>query len=969
MAADASQANPNHWEVVAGLLTGFTGPTRADMSKITGSGGLPWVTVTIKSGQPTTVGANVDGHSYVLSYCGEPDGAWNKTYPKLYKICIDFVWGAGTGKHFGDSGDAGSYNWGYGLALQTLRDAHNTQFFKSGAYEVATGDAVDLKSFELVAKSFDKVGEFFKGHANTLATWTEALGKPDAAWQGNAAGLFRHLLEDLDTAYQGYDKQLHPAGWTATHKGIHTPDYLSTTRYGDSLIEAQNALHKCVTEMCTIWKSWIDTEKVEIPGRRSTFNPAGPAKAHYLQTTTLLYILEDLLKWIQENNLSKVQSTVTYSGKYSSTAHYNSSADFKSQTVWGNLGDTATWSTILAEAVKIWERNVEISLDDKIRIPVSTMNEVWKTVAAGTGGTAAGFPPATLRSLTSYQTEDNKKKELDDKTKKELDDKTKEKLDNDKKQDKFNKLLGGGGGSGSGGNGLKKETKNLGDGLHANPLGPNSVKNPDGSVTTRNPDGSTTTRNKDGSIVTRHPDGTVVTTFPDGRKTVTGPPHSLLPNNPNPLFPGGPGPGPRTVKNPDGSLTTYNPSDGSRSTKFPDGTTTTVAKDGTTTTATPDGSTTVLHKDGSETVTYPDGTRTTITKDGTSTTHFQDGSSTVHSKDGKLVTTDASGHSTVTRPAPGTVVHNPDGGTTTFNADGSTTSTHINGTKTTIDPGKGIVTTTDPGGTRTVSDLKDGTSTIRYADGSTAEVGTDGKVTTHYKDGSSTVLEPDGTLTTKDSSGSSSTTHLGASDGGSQNGGPTVQHGSDGSTTTTYQDGTVTKKLPDGTVTTTYRDGSTYTTAPDGRVTTTAALISRLAPNPLNLDRIGPVSTAHGTGSYTTNLAAGLNTGNSGATYRSAVPLESTGLPAGRAMTPGTPAQRTSVPVTTAEQAALTGGARPATTSSGAGGMPMMPPGGGGGGAPGMGTQSDERERVTWLSADEDVWGTDEGGAPAVIGR
>ncbi|PNV32609.1 hypothetical protein C1708_10055 [Streptomyces sp. DH-12] len=51
--------------------------------------------------------------------------------------------------------------------------------------------------------------------------------------------------------------------------------------------------------------------------------------------------------------------------------------------------------------------------------------------------------------------------------------------------------------------------------------------------------------------------------------------------------------------------------------------------------------------------------------------------------------------------------------------------------------------------------------------------------------------------------------------------------------------------------------------------------------------------------------------------------------------------------------------------------MPFMPPMGGMGGA-GEGrpqTESGDRERTTWLTEDEDVWGTDEGGAPQALGR
>lgn len=52
--------------------------------------------------------------------------------------------------------------------------------------------------------------------------------------------------------------------------------------------------------------------------------------------------------------------------------------------------------------------------------------------------------------------------------------------------------------------------------------------------------------------------------------------------------------------------------------------------------------------------------------------------------------------------------------------------------------------------------------------------------------------------------------------------------------------------------------------------------------------------------------------------------------------------------------------------SSAGSGMPMMPPMGGGGMGGGQGK---DRERNTWLTEDEDVWGTDPDCAPAVIGR
>ncbi|MFE0551209.1 AAWKG family protein [Streptomyces pilosus] len=49
--------------------------------------------------------------------------------------------------------------------------------------------------------------------------------------------------------------------------------------------------------------------------------------------------------------------------------------------------------------------------------------------------------------------------------------------------------------------------------------------------------------------------------------------------------------------------------------------------------------------------------------------------------------------------------------------------------------------------------------------------------------------------------------------------------------------------------------------------------------------------------------------------------------------------------------------------------MPPMGPMGGAGAGDRPQTESGDRERTTWLAEDEDVWGTDEGGAPQALGR
>ncbi|MFJ1562592.1 hypothetical protein [Streptomyces mirabilis] len=69
--------------------------------------------------------------------------------------------------------------------------------------------------------------------------------------------------------------------------------------------------------------------------------------------------------------------------------------------------------------------------------------------------------------------------------------------------------------------------------------------------------------------------------------------------------------------------------------------------------------------------------------------------------------------------------------------------------------------------------------------------------------------------------------------------------------------------------------------------------------------------------------------------------------------------------------AAESGMLRGATAANGThpGGMPYMPMGGMGGTPMGAGQRGGERERTTWLTEDEDIWGADCDTSDGVIGR
>jgi hypothetical protein len=131
-------------------------------------------------------------------------------------------------------------------------------------------------------------------------------------------------------------------------------------------------------------------------------------------------------------------------------------------------------------------------------------------------------------------------------------------------------------------------------------------------------------------------------------------------------------------------------------------------------------------------------------------------------------------------------------------------------------------------------------------------------------------------------------------------------------------------------------------------------------------------------------------TGGLGAGLTSGKPLISAAAPAGGLTGTGLGSGAGgisaggSVPGSLTGSAAGTGSASPvssgafvpqaagsSTATAGEGGFPMYEPmaGGMGMGMGGMGGQNQERERTTWLSEDEDVWGTEPDVAPQVLGR
>ncbi|MFF1322319.1 AAWKG family protein [Streptomyces chartreusis] len=221
--------------------------------------------------------------------------------------------------------------------------------------------------------------------------------------------------------------------------------------------------------------------------------------------------------------------------------------------------------------------------------------------------------------------------------------------------------------------------------------------------------------------------GKLTTDFPDGSSTSFDPDSGVL-----------------TTTHPDGSVTTQNLGDGTRVTN-PDGSVTSLGDDGKLTTTFPDGSVqTVDPSTGQVSTTDPDGTTTTQDLGNLGDLNSQNNNADLGDlgdinsdlptqSEGDLgdlgnLNTDRNGLET------------PTGGSTQL-SDGDIATDFRDGSRMSFDPDSGLLTSTNADGTTTTTDLTHG-ATVTNPDGSKTSLD-NGMLTTEFPDGSKQVIDPD----------------------------------------------------------------------------------------------------------------------------------------------------------------------------------------------------------------------------------
>ncbi|AZQ39222.1 hypothetical protein EJ357_42095 [Streptomyces cyaneochromogenes] len=236
--------------------------------------------------------------------------------------------------------------------------------------------------------------------------------------------------------------------------------------------------------------------------------------------------------------------------------------------------------------------------------------------------------------------------------------------------------------------------------------------------------------------------GKLTTDFPDGSSTSFDPDSGVL-----------------TTTHPDGSVTTQNLGDGTRVTN-PDGSVTSLGDDGKLTTTFPDGTVqTVDPTTGQTTTTAPDGTTTTQDLGNLGNLNGQDRLGDLGDINADLPTESIGDLGNLGNlNSDGSGLPTPTGGSTQLTG-GDISTEFPDGSSIEFDPDSGLLTSTNPDGTTTTTDLTHG-ATVTNPDGSVTRLD-NGQLTTEFPDGSKQVIDPDtGIATVTDPQGRTETVNL-----------------------------------------------------------------------------------------------------------------------------------------------------------------------------------------------------------------
>ncbi|MGW3622029.1 AAWKG family protein, partial [Streptomyces sp. NPDC000880] len=379
----------DYWGQAVNLLTGFPMPVRKTLfDSLKSADGIPLFRIqldrfAVRPVSSGDMGWHVSpGEDFDVVFYGSEDGDGAHPIREMNRIRIVFIGVAndangkgrladpgetGLGGKFSSSvedvdwdvGPLSNYVGGPRAALNALLspgNGYSTRDVEYNGTTVADADAVDLMSFRHTADSFDRTAQFFVQQAKVLQQWETSLGEEQAAWKGQAAGLFWNLIHEVRKNYDSYVEQVGGEGYQGPTAMI--DGHRATSTPGEALAVAQQQLQIRATNLRDAWDRWAD----------------GWHDPHRY----VLQILEqDIAPWIAANNWPYIQKHTASTG-YGASTTYSSTPEFKmDHPTWGQLWNTDTWRKIGEEAVKRWNDRVEAILGTAGAMVLADLKNNW----------------------------------------------------------------------------------------------------------------------------------------------------------------------------------------------------------------------------------------------------------------------------------------------------------------------------------------------------------------------------------------------------------------------------------------------------------------------------------------------------------------------------------------------------------------------------------------------------------------
>ncbi|MFD3786411.1 AAWKG family protein [Streptomyces cyaneofuscatus] len=234
-------------------------------------------------------------------------------------------------------------------ALMSLLDGGNSANGRFSGEVAKEGDAVDLNSFTRAGESFDYAAQFFKFHAPVLKDWEDRFGRDDASWKGEAAEVFRSLIKKIRENYDAYVETFNETAGSGDATGT------GSTVYSRALSLGRSHLEQAARDLLGYWLTWAQSD-------------------YYDPHRVLRYVLDDLAKWVDAENVAKTDITSTTYRYTTSVSHKPQPGFSQVHPEYGDLTDIANWAKVGDKAVEIWSRAVDDMLVRNARVVQSRLN-------------------------------------------------------------------------------------------------------------------------------------------------------------------------------------------------------------------------------------------------------------------------------------------------------------------------------------------------------------------------------------------------------------------------------------------------------------------------------------------------------------------------------------------------------------------------------------------------------------------